>query len=81
MESEGAALCMLDHVSRLNASGDGLRRWGWAGGGGVVQVEEEEGAEDNWPCWEGRRGGEHSLGWLGARRGRGGAERRTDDKL
>lgn len=50
-------------------------------GGGVVQVEEEEGAEDNWPCWEGRRGGEHSLGWLGARRGRGGAERRTDDKL
>lgn len=27
-ESERAALCMLDHVSGLNASGDGLRRRG-----------------------------------------------------
>lgn len=70
---------MLDHVSRLNASGDGVRRWG------------EGGEEDNWPCWEGWRGGEHSLGWRGEREGGGGGvrgggwggcvERRTDDKL
>lgn len=31
-ESERAALCMLGHVSRLNASGDGLRWWGGVGG-------------------------------------------------
>lgn len=44
------------------------------------------GAEDNWPCWEGWRGGEHSLGWRGGGEvvvvgSGGGVERRTDDKL
>lgn len=62
-----------------------MRRWGEGVG--------EGGTEDNWPCWEGWRGGEHSLGWWGGREGGGGGsgagegggggcvERRTDDKL
>lgn len=38
---------MLDHVSGLSANGDRLSQCGGGGDGGV-------GAEDNWPCWEGR---------------------------